>query len=86
MAVANATFYAFKPSGKWKYSGRGVVDVRLFMQMFGAEERRRYAIHELNGGKHPGMSGPADEYDVVVVPDEDAPGWPLLFKTDHKWE
>lgn len=81
----NATFYTFKPTGKWKYGGRGVVDERAFSHSLDAGERRRYLL-SLNGGMCPGMSGPGDDYDMVVIPDEEAPGWPLLFKTDKKWE
>lgn len=85
--MTNATFYTFKPtsSSKWAYSGRGVVDDHAFSKIHDAGERRRYLVH-LNGGRCPGMGGAGDAYDMVVIPDDTAPGWPLLFKTDRKWE
>lgn len=72
----NATFYTFKPSGKWAYSGRGNASDLLF-HTFTHNEQRAVIIDD-NGGCIPGMNGNGVGYTIVVIPDENhTSGWPL---------
>lgn len=73
----NATFLAFKPSGKWKYEGRGFLTEKAMMTF----DNRKAQVLEDNGGNWPGCSNPMDYLHCVVVPDEAAEGYvyPLMF-------
>lgn len=72
----NATFYTFKQSGKWAYSGRGYASKSLW-ELFTHAGQRMQLLDD-NGGSVPGMNGNGVNYIIVVVPDEDCPhGWPL---------
>jgi hypothetical protein len=74
----NATFHAFRASGKWYASGRG----HLPKEVFAVFERteRRLAIITANGGKFPGLNGPGEEFVFIVVADEDVDyGYPLML-------
>lgn len=72
----NATFYAFKKTGKWKYDGRG----NLPHDFTKYDVFRDYIIAS-NGGLCPGMSTDAADYFIIVIPDADHPtGWPLMLK------
>jgi hypothetical protein len=74
----NATFHAFKTSGKWGYTSRGVLDAEVF-NTFNAFAQYE-AILKLNGDCWPGMNGRADGYITVAIPDEACTfGWPLIF-------
>lgn len=78
MRSDNATFYAFNPTGKWKYEGRGYLSPEVFA-VFERSERRARILQD-NGGKFPGMSSTADDYVWVVVGDEDNNhGYPLML-------
>jgi len=72
----NATFYLFKPSGKWAYSGRGYASFHLYDTFTHAEQRAQILAD--NGGEMPGISGTGNNYHIVVIGDDDlAHGWPL---------
>lgn len=74
----NATFYTFKPSGKWKYKGRGYASPELYTCWDRDEKRQRILAD--NGGKMPGMSTDGSDLIVMVAIDDDAEhGWPLLI-------
>lgn len=79
----NARFLTFKPSGKWKYEGRGNASEMLFKR-FGVGERRAQVLAD-NGGLMPGMSTSGSDLIVVVIPDEDHDsGWPLLLLPENE--
>lgn len=59
----DTTYLYFKPSGKWKYEGRGV-----FPSTF---EVDRGTIMGANDGKMPGISSNGQDYIIVVLPDDD---------------
>jgi hypothetical protein len=74
----NATFYAFNPSGKWKYEGRGYLSESVF-SVFSRAERRAQILMD-NDGKFPGMCTSADEYVWVVIGDREINhGYPLML-------
>lgn len=76
MAIENATFHLFKPSGKWGYSGRGHLSAEVF-HIFTHFAQRQQILRD-NGGKMPGINGTGDGYHIVVIGDEDlAHGFPL---------
>lgn len=78
MSGLNATFYAFNPSGKWKYEGRGYLSPKVF-EVFSAEERRAQILRD-NGGVYPGMRTAAPDLTWVVIGDETVPhGYPLML-------
>lgn len=80
--MPNATFYSFKESGKWKYSGRGRVTQQLFA-CFSRVGRRRRILFD-NNEKFPGMSTPAEDFIWVVLPDESCDfGYPLMLLPDN---
>jgi hypothetical protein len=60
--IADCTVLYFKPTGKWKYEGRG-----FFPR---ADNVNHDAIHNANGGM-PGISSDGKHFTVVVIPDED---------------
>ena len=73
---SNARFLMFKPSGKWKYEGRGILP-----HDFSKYDDFRALIIASNGGLCPGMSTDGSDYIIIVIPDEDHPtGWPLMLK------
>lgn len=75
---ANATFHTFKPSGKWKYSGRGHCPSRVFESH--TQEAKIEAILAENDGCWPGMSSAATDLTLVVIPDEEClHGWPQMY-------
>lgn len=75
----NATFHAFKDTGKWYASGRGVLPAEAFHGSLDRPER--YAlILKANGEKFPGLSSTGRHFIAVIIPDESIEfGWPLLF-------
>lgn len=78
MKTENATFYAFNPSGKWKYEGRGFLSSSVF-DAFTRQERRERILRD-NDGKFPGMSTAAEEYIWVVIGDPEIDhGFPLML-------
>ena len=82
MSETNCTFHTFKPnSGKWKYSGRGIIDA-MFWQLQSDYNVRASHIHLLNDGKFPGMSCPVQDLTFVVLPDEMDFGWPMLVQAE----
>lgn len=74
----NAEFLCFKKSGKWYSSGRGFVTESLY-EVFNTDERRLQILAD-NDGIFPGLSTQGADFIWVVIPDEDAPGYPLLLK------
>lgn len=76
MAEENASFYAFKPSGKWKYEGRGYLSNEAFRDF---DDRKGRILRE-NGNCWPGMIYDARDLICVVIPDEShETGFPLMF-------
>lgn len=76
MPHENATFYTFKPSGKWKYSGRGYAMPMLWERFTHVEQRAQ--ILKDNNNCVPGMNSDGEGLIIVVIPDENCPhGWPL---------
>lgn len=79
----NATFHAFKPSGKWYATARGHMSERVF-NVFDPESRIMQMLAD-NGGKWPGMSTVASDMTLLVFPDAECPhGYPLMFVRE-KW-
>lgn len=74
----NAEFLCFKKSGKWYTSDRGLVTEALY-QVFETSERRAQILAD-NDGLFPGLSTRGGDFTWVVIPDEDAPGYPLMLK------
>lgn len=72
----NATFYSFRPSGKYYTDGRGSCPPSVF-EVF---DDRKGAVLAANGGKWPGLSGPGHDLVCIVILDEaEDHGFPLLF-------
>ncbi len=63
----DCTYLFFKPSGKWKYEGRGRFPRP---QHDGWHEIDRAEIMRENGGM-PGIMGDGADYIIVVIPDDD---------------
>lgn len=68
--MSDATFYYFKPGGKWKYDGRGVFPKPLNPGVY--YEVDRDAIIRENGSM-PGLveGSRASDFVIIVIPDED---------------
>lgn len=70
-----ATYYYFKPSGKWKYDGEG--------KSIPADYVGRLThdfIYQLNGGM-PGITGDGKYLTIVII---DPDSWPRLIPAiDH---
>lgn len=62
--VIDTDFYYFKPSGKWKYEGKGC------WPDFGVDGWCHEDIARANGGKMPGIIGDGFEFVVVCIPRE----------------
>jgi len=74
----NATFHAFRTSGKWYTTGRGYLSPGVFA-VFERHERREQIVAD-NGGRYPGLSGPGNDFIFVVVGDDSCDhGFPLLL-------
>lgn len=74
----NATFYSFKPSGKYYSTGRGAIEAQNYEPI--SNEERRLDIVKQNGGKMPGLNSIGSSLMVIVVPDESVEfGWPLFL-------
>lgn len=72
----NASFYMFKTSGKWAYSGRGHLSEHVF-KVFSNVDMRAQILND-NNEQMPGINSNGDGYNVVVIGDESLPyGWPL---------
>lgn len=63
----DCTFLYFKPSGKWKYEGRGRFPRPPIPGKY--YEVDRTSIYLENGG-FPGINGLADGLTIIVIPDE----------------
>jgi len=75
----NATFHAFKASGKWYTSERGTLTPDCYGQPFTPIERRKRLI-DANGGKYPGLSSAGAGFVLVIIPDESVDyGFPLML-------
>lgn len=61
MTNADCTYLYFKPSGKWKYEGRG---------RFPDGDVNRRSIMQANEGFMPGITSNASDMIVVVIPDD----------------
>lgn len=82
----NATFHAFKPSGKWYTTDRGILSENCYGVAFTPAERRAKVL-EVNGGNYPGLSSPGERFVLVVIPDETVEfGFPLLLPPVVGWE
>lgn len=80
MTDHNATFHCFKPRGKWYTSARGVLPRSVHEPYYQGGADARPKIHAANNGCMPGLSGTADYFIVVVVPDEEVDfGYPVLM-------
>jgi hypothetical protein len=77
----NATFHAFKQSGKWYSSDRGNLSADTYTVW--ETQERRDKILQANDGKYPGLNGTGSNFIFVVIPDEDAEhGYPLMLKPE----
>lgn len=75
----NATFHAFKASGKWYASSRGWLDPRVF-KVFDTGDRRRLIIED-NDRRYPGLNGAENDFIFVVIgDDENEHGYPLMLR------
>lgn len=75
----NATFYTFKPSGKWYTTERGYLSRDIFHGAKSGEEKVE-RIRADNGGAWPGLRGTGSEFTLVVFGDEDLDyGFPLMI-------
>jgi hypothetical protein len=75
----NATFYAFKDTGKYYTLGRGTLSKEVFAVF--AREERLAQIYRDNDGCWPGLSGTGGSFYRMVVADESVDhGYPLMFK------
>lgn len=63
----NATFWIFKPSGKYYTHERGYT---IAQEAFITQDTRA-AMLAANDGRMPGLSGVGSEFFVMVVPDDD---------------
>jgi hypothetical protein len=61
-------FLYFKPSGKWKYEGRGVFPRPPVPGKYYDVDRT--AIMRANRGQMPGITSDAADMFVIVIPDE----------------
>lgn len=78
MLSHRATFYSFKPSGKWYTTGRGRLTEDVF-KVFGTAKRRA-AVLKANDGRYPGLSGDGHGFIFMVVADDDCQfGYPLML-------
>lgn len=75
----NATFITFKPSGKYYTSGRGYLSEKAWKETHETIQRRMQVLID-NSGKFPGLSGDGSQFIWVIIPDENADGFPLLLK------
>lgn len=76
--MKNATFYAFKQSGKWYTSERGYLSEQVF-KYFDRIDMRRQIVAD-NQGKFPGLSGPGNDFIFVVIGDDEINhGFPLML-------
>jgi hypothetical protein len=74
----NATFHAFKQSGKWYSSDRGVLTEGVF-GVFDTDARRDRIAFD-NENAYPGLMSDGSEYFLVVIGDEDLDfGFPLML-------
>lgn len=81
MTEPNATFIAFKRTGKWKYTGRGYLSEDVF-KFFTRGERRAQVLED-NDGKFPGMSTAGEDLVWVIIGDEYLThGYPLMLHPD----
>lgn len=75
----SATYYYFKPSGKWKYSGEGVS-----IPMDGKEVTHQ-RIWELNGGSYPGINSTLEGGNLYIVVVIDPDSFPRLVHNLREW-
>ena len=76
--LSNATFLSFRSSGKWYTTGRGFLPENAF-NCFEKNERRERII-EANNGKYPGLSGPGNDFILIIIGDESIDyGFPLML-------
>lgn len=81
----NATFVAFKPSGKFYQIARGHLPRDAFHPYYD-RGRARQLILDAHAGAMPGLSSDGLGYHIVVTPDVDGPGWPIsLPPEDGSW-
>lgn len=74
----NATFYCFKPTGKYYTHERGFLRPSVF-EVFGLASRRAQIV-EVNEGCYPGLITRGEEFTFVVIPDPDCTyGFPLML-------
>lgn len=77
---ANASFIAFKQTGKFHSMGRGVMSAEVYT----THQRLRIdKVIELNGGKWPGLSTRGDDFHRVVITDNPPGGPPQLFPAEE---
>lgn len=81
MTDHDCTYLYFKPSGKWKYDGRGRFPRP---QDDGWHDVNRAEILRENGGM-PGISGRAEDLVIVIIPDDECDvrsAYPRMLKTE----
>ncbi|MBC7149025.1 MAG: hypothetical protein H5U22_06565 [Rhizobium sp.] len=59
----DCTYLYFKPSGKWKYEGRGRFPTADVFSI-----KREHVIDENSG--MPGISSRGEDYFVIIIPDD----------------
>ena len=72
----SATYYYFKPSGKWKYDGEGVS-----IPMDG-RELTHDRLRELNGGSMPGIVSDGKDFTIVII---DPESFPRMIPAERDW-
>lgn len=76
--VPNASFYYFKPYGKYYCEGRGFLTPAVFRDIRTSFRERVMAA---NKKKWPGMSGDCEWCRIVIIPDSEVDfGWPLCLE------
>lgn len=78
--IHQATYYYFKPSGKWAYEGEGHFPAELFEPFYRGGKIARDIIARYNEGKHPGLNSYTTNLIIVATPHKDCPhGWPIMI-------
>lgn len=76
--MTNATFYIFKPSGKYYTEDRGVITPNVFRDVANTFRERVLAC---NKKKMPGLSSEGEWARVVIILDKEVDfGWPLCLE------
>lgn len=79
--MENATFYYFKPYGKYYAEDRGVVTPEVYRDIRNSWRER---ITLVNKGRWPGLGKDSSWARVVIIPDKDLTyAWPLCLEPEN---